>query len=351
MTWTAETVVALWRSHADFFVTGADYLKKYAGAFAEVLELFEKAHGEQDPSMVAMSIGNCGVGDKPDEIKQEFLIEIEANLGEAPPEGANGVAFTAKVPPAEIPMAPRAPATLSDDLVNAIQRLRRLRSVESDRRGRRLAAAAQRLLGRWLWVQRAPDSVVPYRHVREDTTGYTDINAFDRWVRSGGNSPTGTTALNCRDAVLVTAREAGLLSHGQLRAAYQAAAVEARRLLGSTLLAMQRTRPVNFSSSMNTTGSNAYLAYVRRVDQQLIGYSGAIPVSVSNGLIPRAGDVVFVKGSPPAHVCISLGRSWRSGSAVDEVASLWHHDGGKFSRQPLASMAYESQLVFVPCPF
>lgn len=345
MPWTSETILALWDHPEKILEPRHEYLKKYAAGFAEVANLC----GVESDVDLALSICNSDVGDDPAKVRKEFVEDLGYTYNM--PESVDQVIFVAAFVPTPTPKAPLFFDAFPDHLSAPLAKLRRLRTTERERRGRQLAAAAVRLLGRWRWVQRAPDSILPYIHRRQNETGYTDINAFDRWLRSGGPAPTGTTALNCRDAVLVTAREAGLLTSGQLRAAYDYAEAQARALLKGTLLTMQTTPGKSWGQQDTQTGLRAYVAWLTAIDQRLTRYPEALPVARKYGLIPRAGDVVFVRGNPPDHVCISLGRTWVENKPIDRVASLWHHDGGRFSRQPLDEMGPESQLVFLPCPF
>ncbi|TWT13845.1 hypothetical protein [Reyranella sp. CPCC 100927] len=352
MAWDASRVNALWVTQrsllGDPFL---DYLKKYVDAFATIANAFEAAGAQIDDQSMALAMCNCNTGDNVNAIRRIFIGELEDATGIEPPPAASTVTFVAgsvvPTPPGRDPIPPR---VLADR-----QRVAAMRSPQKTRRGAILARTARSLLGQWRWVDRAPDSILPYRGRRASQTQYTDIHAFDRWVQGGGPAPTGTTALNCRDAVLVTASVAGLLSHGELRAAYRAAEVQAKAILGDVLLDMQRTSATDWTKQQSKTGTKAYVAYVKRIDETLTAYPHAVPVKRKFGLIPQAGDVVFVRGSAsalPDHVCLSLGRNRINGQLVDEVASLWHHNNGTFTRAKLTDMAdYEDDLLYVPCPF
>lgn len=361
MPWDARRVDGLWRTRGDVLDHRTNYLKKYLVAFANVATLFEHAGAQIDDMTMALSISNCNDSDNPVQIRDTFIDELESSTRVQRPPAAAAVPFVVVTP------AP---------IVAQLHRLAGMRTPQKAQRGMILARKAMELLGQWRWVQRTPDTILPYRHefkdpkqpyrferkgVRppepENARRHTDINAFDRWLQSGGPAPLGPTALNCRDAVLVTAVEAGLLSLGQLRATYRAAETAARKILDPMLLDLHRTAREDWSPKQWQQGADAHRVYTEKVDQSLIAYRSVVPVNLQYGLIPRPGDLVFVNDPPtataPAHVCVSLGRRQMGGRWVDEVASLWHHNNGTFTRAPLFDMVRpgRSSLVYTPCPF
>lgn len=346
MAWSTQRVLDLWTSQ-DVLSGTPPYLRTFAPGFAQVLTVCETAGMTLDDFNVALCIVNCGVGNDPVKVRAEFLMELESTF-EAPPTSAGSIVFQAAVLP------PPAPALVGtpQHILTARTALRRLRTTEKHKRGQRIARHAVTRIGRWRWVQGAPDSILPYRQQRtvdQATVGYHDLNGFRRWIQVGGAPPGPLAALNCRDAVLLLAYEAGVLSLGRLRATYISAEVAARRVLGGMFGDMLR-RPVGqFSQPMLQNGSTAYLTYLDRIDSALTDYPRAVPVALDHGLIPQAGDVVFVPGTPPEHVCLSLGRRWSGGAPIDEVISLWHHRGGTLARLRLGDMG--ASLRFVPCPF
>lgn len=352
MPWDANRVNALWITESRALGDPRlNYLKKYVAGFAAIARLVEEAGTMLDDGDVALAMCNCNQRDDPNYIRRTFISELE-DLGPVPP-AAQTVPFTAG---AIVPTPPAPPHTVPPEIQARRQRVKAMRTLHQRRRGESLATTARSLLGSWRWTERAPDSILPYRYARTNTSGYTDINGFDRWLQGGGPPPSGTTALNCRDAVLVTACMAGLLGPGQIRAVYMLAEKQARHTLGDVALAMQRADSSSWTTPQQQTGSNAYVAYLRVIDDQLTRYRDAFPVDLRHGLIPHPGDLVFVTGNsrdlPPNHVCLSLGRRWINGTPVDEVASLWHHDNGKFTRAGLGDMAsYVTELTFMPCPF
>ncbi|MCA9528392.1 MAG: hypothetical protein KC549_19040 [Myxococcales bacterium] len=348
MAWSAKQVSEL--LHSTEMSTCPKYFRKYAASLAEVIGLFELAGSVSDDD-VMLAICNSDVGDDPEKLCRQFCAELTDETGITTPSKALAVVFQAV---AVVEPPPKAPTflTMPQHLVDPLKRVNTMRTEMRRRRGLRLANAAMSKLGQWRWVQRAPDEILPfYVDNSSSVTGYTQLRGYDQWVKLGGNPPSGTMALNCREAVLVVAREAGLLTHGHLRAAYLDAETAARRLLGPALTVMHRTPQTTWSQTTAQTGTAAYLAYLGRLDERLTEYHRSEPVSLRWGLRPRAGDLVFIKGNPPGHVCISLGRTWANGHPTDWVASLWHHQGGQFCREPLLNMDYESNLTFVPCPF
>ncbi|TWT01999.1 hypothetical protein [Reyranella sp. CPCC 100927] len=329
-----------------------EYLKKYLKAFAQVANIFEAAGAEIDDLGMALSLANCNDGDVPAQISTMFIMELADNTRFRPPAVPAATAAAAAASAAAVPFVAALPEPIPAYIVAARRRIVDMRTSRTMQRGAILARTAKSLLGQWRWIQRTPDSILPYRHVHGDTAQHTDINAFDRWVRDGGIRPAGTTALNCRDAVLVTAVAAGLLTQGQLHAAYGVAEANVRKRLDSVLLKFHHAPRENWPDQQWLRGVEAHLHHVKKVDRLLTKYDSAVPVSLGHGLIPQPGDLVFVRGNPPAHVCVSLGRSRVNERAVDEVASLWHHNNGTFTRARLIDMARsENDLVYVPCPF
>lgn len=352
MPWDANRVNGLWVTQSD--VLGEPrlaYLKKYVAAFAAIARLVEDAGTVLDDMDVALAMCNCNQRDDPNYIRNTFISELE-DLGPVPP-AALTVPFTAGV---VVPTPPVMPRSIPPEIQVRRQRVRAMRTPHQRQRGASLATTARSLLGSWRWVQRAPDSILPFRYGRTNTTQYTDLNGFDRWLQSGGPPPSGTTALNCRDAVLMTAYMAGLLGQGRIRAVYMLAEKQAKHMVSDVEVAMHRSDHLRWTKPQSKIATNAYLAYLRVIDEQLTRYRDAFPVDLRHGLIPHPGDLVFVRGDspdlPPQHVCLSLGRRWINGTPVDEVASLWHHDNGKFTRAGLGDMAgYVTELTFIPCPF
>lgn len=348
MPWNAARIEALWTTQSAAISGAPPYLKKYVAGFAEMANLFEAAAGKAiDAVDMAVAISNCNEGDNPAAVRRCLINELEFTTDiSAPPAAATLPLIAGTV----IPAPPRA---VAPEILAARQCLAAMRSPQKTRRGAIAARTAKSLLGQWRWVDRNPDSIAPYRAKLASETPYSDIHGFARWMQDGGAPPTGSIALNCREAVLVTAYMAGLLGHGQLRATYWAAEAQARKALGDVLLDMQRTDAQTWTAQ-SSTASAAYVAYVQWIDKILTGYPKAVPVDLNHGLIPQAGDVVFVRGTAsalPNHVCLSLGRNRIDGRLVDEVASLWHHDNGIFTRATLYEMSHPDNLLYVPCPF
>lgn len=344
MAWTAQSIMAFWASSDP----PPDYLKKYAASLAEIVNLFE-ADGAIDHTSVGISLGNCNEGDDPVWIAQNFCTELQDNTGKPIPAAASAVRLVAR---AVVPLPPMAPEQVPAEALAALDRLRRVRTPALAGRGARVAAQARDLLGQWRWVQRGADQVLPYRETQLGRSpGAQDIHAFTRWVQGRAPVPAGATALNCREAVLVVAVQSGVLSHGLLRGAHEGALAAAGAMLGSVLLQMQRAPVTAWTPSMVTTGEAAAVRYTQRLDDALFGRGERFRYRPRHGVIPRAGDIVFVDGDAvPAHVCVSLGRSWVGGQPVDQVASLWHHDAGTFSLQGLDNIAPHWDLSFLPCP-
>jgi len=349
MPWNAARIEALWTTQSAAISGAPPYLKKYVAGFAEMANLFEAAAGKLiDDVDMAVAISNCNEGDNTTAVRRCLINELEFTTEISAPAAAATLPLIAGT---VIPAPPRA---VAPEILAARQRLAAMRSPQKTRRGAIVARTARSLRGQWRWVDRGPDSIAPYRAKLACETSYSDLHGFTRWVQNGGPPPIGTNALNCREAVLVTACMAGLLGHGQLRATYRAAEAQARRVLGGDLLDMQRSDARGWTPPQLSTASAAYVAYVQRIDQTLTAYPQAIPVNLHYGLIPQAGDVVFVRGTVsalPNHVCLSLGRNRVDGRLVDEVASLWHHSGGTFTCAELYEMSHPDNLLYVPCPF
>ncbi|MEZ4475597.1 MAG: hypothetical protein R3F60_33335 [bacterium] len=156
-----------------------------------------------------IAICNSEVGDDPVKLCRQFCGELADVTGINTPPKALAVVFQAVAVQEPPPQAPTFP-TMPQNLVDPLKRINAMRTEQRRRRGLRLATAAMGKLGQWRWIQRAPDEVLPYYvDNSSSTTGYTDLRGYDQWVKRGGNPPSAQWRLNCREAVLVVAREAG----------------------------------------------------------------------------------------------------------------------------------------------
>lgn len=356
MPWDVARVQRAWTQNPGL----PDYITKYFAAFAAVANAFEVAGATVDDACVSMALYSAGSNsrsDDPTRIRHVFIGDMECNTDMDPaPPAALAVLFQAGEVIPDVPQAPRPPSHINlplpmpDELKPHRLRLQQMRSIERARRGRLLAAKAKDKLGQWRWVPRGDSAILPVLPTDlQRTEGAKGINTFSLWLQNVRMKFKEATALNCREAVLVIAWQAGLLTHGQVRAAYSDAETKAKGILGSTLLEFQRGP--YFPSAI---GSAALIAYLECLDRRLTSYQSAVPVSLDHGLIPRAGDLVFGPhdGAPSVygHVGISLGRD--HDTRLDRVASIGHAGGDVFESVELLEMGInKNELRFLPCPF
>jgi hypothetical protein len=273
------------------------------------------------------------------------------DLQHAPPAVAGmqfrpGGQFIPGPPP--LPLAPVLPAPRLVDMLA----VKAMRSVDSSRNGKLLAQAARSLLGQFYWMPRGPEIVAPVQGVPNvRPPNGTDVNGFDMWVRGGSPRPGANMILNCWEAVLVTAYEAGLLTLGQIRAAHDHGMQEAHRVAGAHLLQVHQGAAITpvLAQALN----RAYDTYTQALDTRFFGSHRAIEVDLRRGLVPQAGDILFAAGGMAAHVCISLGRVYTNNGVEHHVASLWHHAGGRYAQLQMFQLTttMPQPMRYLPCVF
>lgn len=110
-----------------------------------------------------------------------------------------------------------------------------LRTPTALERGLRIARFAERQGGRFRWLPRGEEGGLPVQ-----TTGHSHsgrgVNHFWLWVQGPATELPVDSSLNCWEFVLYCATAAGALSRGRLRAAYEGAALSARKEFGGPRL-------------------------------------------------------------------------------------------------------------------
>jgi hypothetical protein len=210
------------------------------------------------------------------------------------------------------------------------------------------------MLGKFNWLPRGPGEVTPYRTdltgtgVRDGTGG----NSFSIWITgTSGLEPHDRIAMNCWESVLYCYYQAGLITRGELRAAYMTAISKAHAVLGELHLKFQQGPADRLGADEHVRIARAYAAYRHELDRRFFGASQAVEVNRQAGLIPQAGDLLFRGGEIGGHVCIALGRNWGGTNSEDSCMSLWTHNGGHFAKLTLRDLCgSENELTFRPIP-
>lgn len=273
-------------------------------------------------------------------------LNIELNCS-TPPEIANLSVDTGPI----IPKAPAPPRPPSPEFL----KLREMRNMGNRVRGVRLAKAAQRMQGWFHWIPRGPAEVSPLESSTYVPKEFARSGGqmFWQWLSARGMpapEPGQETVMNCWESVIFSAYKANLITLGQIRPIYEAALMAARKVLEPSLHAIHRA-PSSKVGEYAHVINLAFDRYVHELDFRLLHSRNAVPLRPQEGLVPQAGDLVFLNNGPQGHVAIALGRHKIEGEVVHQVMSLWTHHGGRFAKLGISELGYTSNLSFCPCPF
>ena len=227
------------------------------------------------------------------------------------------------------------------------QQLQALRTLERRQKGQRLADAALSMMGWFHWTTsgaRVPGKDGHFgrdyapKHQWSDEEGI-HFNDFALWMnKEEAAEPDRGSWMNCWEAAMFSAYKAKLKTRFQLQAMHRRASM--------------RYRMMDTPGGEDKTGAVAYYGLVL---SQELHFNSSVPFAPQAGLIPQRGDLLFWGRNE--HVGISLGRSWERprpndpDPPYDYAMSLWVHNGGTFSRQPIEELNIGHPLRFVPCPF
>ena len=201
-------------------------------------------------------------------------------------------------------------------------RLTHVRTVETENHGGLLAGMAEKLVGYFEWVDSRFDSKTQLPVDQISKSGVTTYkNDFIGWLK---RVPTevlqGGYKMNCWEAVLVSAYQAGLITHERLRNLH--------------------------GFGIGEHGPLSEDAHDRRL-QTALGLFNAFPLVKEIDLVPSRGDLMFA--SDWHHVMICLGPETYDGVPV---MSLWNYPQNHFCKTFAESFGGNIfEMKFVPCPF
>jgi hypothetical protein len=174
----------------------------------------------------------------------------------------------------------------------------------------------------------------PKEHWQDEVHRERRQNDFARWVNGHGPMPDQQAHMNCWEAVLFSAHEAGLVTSTWLRAVHHKASM--------------------LNEFMHRRTGRGEANYFQALSQAL-NFIDSVPF-VPPWLVPHPGDVIFWQQTE--HVAIALGRRWVNGIPEDHIMSHWHNinwqdDIGRFSALTVKDLPpwLQTDFRFVPCPF